>query len=132
MDQIDSDIVAVTRHRPTTHESVILVAFTAFSHPSNNEHRHIKPLIVEGVLDEIILEASLSHVNVKTNSAKYDRPKNFLKNDTHINGLSEYELEINEHFDLEESTILSAGQSDEHKTQLNFTNFKPGSVVAIK
>lgn len=65
---MDSDIVAVTRHNPKTHESVILVAFTAFSHPNidaANYQRGIKSLRVEGVLDEIILEATLSHVNVK-------------------------------------------------------------------
>lgn len=62
VDQMDQDIVAVTRHCPSTHESVILVAFTAFSHPNKdalNFQREIKPLRVEGVLDEIIMEASL-------------------------------------------------------------------------
>lgn len=65
---MDGDIVAVTRHRPTTHESVILVAFTAFSYPDTNtaaQQRYIKPLKVEGSLDEIILEATLSHKNLK-------------------------------------------------------------------
>lgn len=61
---MDGDIVAVTRHKPTTHESVILVAFTAFSHPEANSasnQRYIKSLKVEGSLDEVILEATLNH-----------------------------------------------------------------------
>lgn len=65
---MDPDIVAVTRHRPDTHESYILVAFTAFGHPprdAGNYQRGIKPLRFEGVLDEIVLEATLSHVSVK-------------------------------------------------------------------
>lgn len=65
---MDADIVAVTRHNPETHESVVLVAFTAFSHPDINAasyQRSIKPLEVEGTLDEIIFEASLSHTNTK-------------------------------------------------------------------
>lgn len=65
---MDSDVVAVTRHSPTSHESVVLVAFTAFKHPDSNAHdlkRHVRPLIVEGVVDEIILEASLSHIDAK-------------------------------------------------------------------
>lgn len=60
--------MAVTRHSPTSHESVVLIAFTAFKHPDSNAHdlrRHIKPLKVEGVVEEIILEASLSHINAK-------------------------------------------------------------------
>lgn len=68
VDQMDSDIVAVTRHSPTSHESVVLVAFTAFKHPDSNAHdlrRHVRPLIVEGVVEEIILEASLSHIDAK-------------------------------------------------------------------
>lgn len=60
VDQIDPDIVAVTRHCPETHESVVLVAFTAFNQP-RNDRREIKPLRVEGILDEIVLEASLHH-----------------------------------------------------------------------
>lgn len=65
---MDSDIVAVTRHSPTSHDSVVLVAFTAFKHPdpnANDLRRHVKPLRVEGVVEEIILEASLSYVGVK-------------------------------------------------------------------
>lgn len=68
VDQIDADIVAITRHRPETHESVILVAFTAFRHPclnDANEQRAIRPLTIEGTLDEIVLEATLNHVNAK-------------------------------------------------------------------
>jgi len=65
---MDTDIVAVTRHSPTTHESVVLVAFTAFKHPDSNAHdlrKHVRPLRVEGIVEEIILEASLSHIDAK-------------------------------------------------------------------
>lgn len=56
------DIVAVTRHNPVTHQSVILVAHTAFSHPNPNAGpTGVRPLIFEGSLDEIILEAELTH-----------------------------------------------------------------------
>lgn len=64
VDQMDPDVVAVTRHSPSTHESVVLVAFTAFKHPDSNANdlrRHVRPLRVEGVVEEIILEASLSY-----------------------------------------------------------------------
>lgn len=65
---MDPDVVAVTRHSPHTHESVVLVAFTAFKHPdpnANDLRRHVRPLRVEGVVEEIILEASLAHKDVK-------------------------------------------------------------------
>lgn len=62
VDQMHRDIVAVTRHNPTTHESVILVAHTAFGqpHPSAGP-TGVRPLQFEGKLDEIILEAELTH-----------------------------------------------------------------------
>lgn len=68
VDQMDPDIVAVTRHNPITHESYVLVAFTAFGHPdfnATNYQRGIRPLRVEGVLDEIVFEATLSHKSIK-------------------------------------------------------------------
>lgn len=65
---MDADIVAVTRHCPNTHQSYILISFTAFGQPAEdagNYQRGIKPLRFEGVLDEIVLEATLSHVEFK-------------------------------------------------------------------
>lgn len=56
------DIVAVTRHNPKTHETVILVAHTAFARPNPNAGpTGVRPLLFEGHLDEIILEAELTH-----------------------------------------------------------------------
>lgn len=59
VDQMSEDIVAVTRHNPTSHETVILVSFTAFHQPA--EWTPVQPgvrnLRVEGQLAEIILEA---------------------------------------------------------------------------
>lgn len=66
MDQMDADIVAVTRHCPETHQSVVLVAYTAFSHPDPHYKRdYVKPIRVEGTVDEVILEATLIHKNAK-------------------------------------------------------------------
>lgn len=61
-------MLTVTRHSPDTHQSYILVAFTAFRHPPEEaaiHQRHIKPLKFEGVLDEVVLEATLSHISHK-------------------------------------------------------------------
>lgn len=62
VDQMSPDIVAITRHSPTTHQSVILVAHTAFGYPDPSAGpTGVRPLRFEGVLDEIILEAELTH-----------------------------------------------------------------------
>lgn len=136
VDQVDEDIVTVTRHCPDTHESVILVAFTAFRHPNMNAgviQRSIKPLVVEGNLDEIILEATLCHDGVNQGGSKYSSPECFVKDGEWINGLFEYEVDIKQHIQLENSDVFEPGQTDNpNMTKLNFKNFKPGSVVAIK
>ncbi|KAB0795230.1 hypothetical protein PPYR_12069 [Photinus pyralis] len=136
VDQVDEDIVTVTRHCPDTHESVILVAFTAFRHPNANAavtQRSIKSLVVEGNLDEIILEATLNHDGVNQGGSKYSSPECFIKDGEWINGLLEYEVDIKQHIQLVNSDVFELGQTDNPNiTKLNFKNFKPGSVVAIK
>lgn len=45
-------------------QSVILVAFTAFTAPDPaSSGRYVKPLRFEGQLEDILLEASLRHVD---------------------------------------------------------------------
>ncbi|XP_012265578.2 glycogen debranching enzyme isoform X2 [Athalia rosae] len=136
VDQMDTDIVAVTRHSPNTHESVVLVAFTAFKHPDSNAsdlRRHIKPLRVEGVIDEIVLEASLTHNSIRNGKSPFHQPEEFSRDEDIINGLAEYSLDIKEHVQICNSTILEKVDSGDPKiTQLNFVNFQPGSIVVIR
>jgi len=66
VDQMDGDVVAVTRHNPVTHQSVVLVAYTAFRPPEAHFRRdYTKPVIVEGIVDEVILEAYMTHASFK-------------------------------------------------------------------
>ncbi|XP_049783705.1 glycogen debranching enzyme isoform X1 [Schistocerca cancellata] len=134
VDQMDADIVAVTRHCPATHQSVVLVAHTAFRHPDTYFSRgFVKPLRVEGTVDEVILEASLFHKNAKSGGGRFQKYDNFVKDEKRINGLQDYEVELKEHIPLSESQMLQIGDSgDPNVTQINFKNFQPGSVVAIK
>ncbi|XP_058794874.1 glycogen debranching enzyme isoform X2 [Phymastichus coffea] len=137
VDQMDSDVVAVTRHSPTSHESVVLVAFTAFNQPDPNASdlkRHIRPLRVEGVVEEIILEASFAHEGATNGECSpYSLPKKFVKNDNFINGYTEYKVTVKEHIQISDSKSVEKVDSGDPKiTQLNFTNFQPGSVFAIR
>ena len=136
VDQMDPDVVAVTRHSPLSHESVVLVAFTAFNHPDSNARdlrRHLRPLRVEGVVEEIILEARLTFNGPDKEASPFHRPDKHVKDDTSINGLAEYSVTLNEHIQICDSKILEKVDSGDPKiTQLEFANFQPGSVVAIR
>ena len=51
MDQVDANTVSITRHKPQTHESVVLIARTAFQHPDNpTEQGYIRPIVIQGKL----------------------------------------------------------------------------------
>ncbi|CAG9760960.1 unnamed protein product [Ceutorhynchus assimilis] len=133
VDQMDPDIVAVTRHNPETHVSYVLVAFTAFGHPdinAGNYQRAIKPLRVEGVLDEIVLEASLSYIDEKSRFAKFEK---FTQDSKWINGLTNYKVSIKENIQVNQSDIFEeANSGSSNIIQLNFKNFKPGMIAVVK
>ena len=56
-----------------------------------------------------------------------------MKDQEFINGLSEYLVSVKEHIQICESSMLEKADSGDPKiTQLNFVNFQPGFVVAIR
>lgn len=49
VDQLDEDTVAVTRHCPSTHQSVVTVSRTAFKNPETHQYReHLAPMYIPG------------------------------------------------------------------------------------
>ncbi|KAI1882937.1 hypothetical protein AGOR_G00240030 [Albula goreensis] len=59
VDQVDEDIVAVTRHCPSTHQSVVTVSRTAFHDPKNHRYRdEVPPMFIPGKIEEVVLEAA--------------------------------------------------------------------------
>lgn len=130
VDQMDPNIVAVTRHSPITHQSVILVAHTVFSYPDPSAGpTHVRPLRFEGNIDEIILEAELTH----NMGRPFDKPSRYQKSEKCINGLTEFKCTLREHIPLCQSKIFKhVPYIDGNITQLDFENLRPGSIVAIR
>jgi len=60
VDQVDSDIVCVTRHNSKTHETVVLMAYTSFSTPYSKNGLG-KGITVNGLVESILIEASLEY-----------------------------------------------------------------------
>lgn len=130
VDQMNPDIVAITRHSPTTHQSVILIAHTVFGYPHPNAGpTFVRPLRFEGCLEEIILEADLTMKGDKP----FDRPAPHQKNTNVLNGFNQFQLTLREHIPLSKSQIFRiVPYIDGNITQLEIVNLKPGSVVAIR
>ena len=69
----------------------------------------------------------------RDDSSPFQLPKKYEKNDKFINGLSEYICELKEHIKISDSKKVQQVESGNPKiTQLNFLDFQPGSVIAIR
>ncbi|XP_017292357.1 glycogen debranching enzyme isoform X2 [Kryptolebias marmoratus] len=128
VDQVDADIVAITRHCPSTHQSVVTVSQTAFKDPKTHQYdTKVSPIVIPGKIEEIVLEAR----TVERNAGSYK------KDDDYINGMTEYTVELKEHIKIEESTVVkhagvtSKGRS-EFVQEIEFQKLTPGSVIAFR
>uniref|UniRef100_H3DLB9 Glycogen debranching enzyme n=1 Tax=Tetraodon nigroviridis TaxID=99883 RepID=H3DLB9_TETNG len=128
VDQVDADIVAVTRHCPSTHQSVVSVCRTAFWNPQTHQYdTNVPPMFIPGKIEEVVLEAR----TVERHAGAYKKDEKF------INGMPEYHVEIKEHIPLEDSTVVrkagvtSKGRS-EFVQEINFQKLTPGSVIAFR
>lgn len=130
VDQRDADTVAITRHCPATHQSVIMIARTAFRMPSKpNESSYAKPLKLQGTIDEIILEGRLEPVNHLGTTLG----PSLHKDDEFINGLADFRLRLKEHIQIYESEMVeSSGLAVDGYTEVDFICLPPGSVVVLR
>ncbi|GFS37714.1 glycogen debranching enzyme [Trichonephila inaurata madagascariensis] len=130
VDQRDENTVAITRHCPATHQSVIMIARTAFRMPAKpKESSYVKPLRLQGTIEEIILEGGLEPINHNGTTLG---PSVYI-DDTHINGLSDFKLNLREHIQIYESEMIeSAGLSEDGYNEIDFVHFPPGSVIVLR
>ena len=123
VDQMSPDVVAVTRHCPNTHLSVITVASTAFH--NGVSHFPLK-LQVEGELLHVVYEACL-------------KPKNFegSDNDTFvpdknvINGLNDYICDVKSKFQICKSEMARLESQENNKTVIDLHGLIPGSAISF-
>ncbi|XP_054622579.1 glycogen debranching enzyme isoform X2 [Dunckerocampus dactyliophorus] len=128
VDQVDADIVAITRHCPSTHQSVVTVCRTAFQNPKTHQYStDVPPMFIPGTIEEVVLEAR----TVERHCGSY------TKDDKYINGMPEYTVQIKEHIPLQESTVVnqagvtSKGRS-EFVQEITFKRLTPGSVISFR
>ncbi|ODN03632.1 Glycogen debranching enzyme, partial [Orchesella cincta] len=127
VDQMETDIVAVTRHNPRTHERIVLVAYTVFGYPDQHFKRcgGIKDLIFEGELSEVVLEAQLKPID--STKGTYPRPGDFVEHPIFLNGLVDFVCDVRENISVDKSQFVTL-----EGNAVKFTNFQPGSIVIFK
>uniref|UniRef100_A0A8I3WQ05 Glycogen debranching enzyme n=1 Tax=Callithrix jacchus TaxID=9483 RepID=A0A8I3WQ05_CALJA len=128
VDQVDEDIVAVTRHSPSIHQSVVAVSRTAFRNPKTSFYsKEVPQMCIPGKIEEVVLEARTIERNVKP----------YRKDENSINGMPDITVEIREHIQLNESKIVKqAGVAtkgpNEYIQEIEFENLSPGSVIIFR
>ncbi|KAL0965924.1 hypothetical protein UPYG_G00288010 [Umbra pygmaea] len=128
VDQVDEDIVAVTRHCPSTHQSVVAVCRTAFHDPKYHQYkREVPPMFIPGKIEEVVLEARV----IDRHAGTYEKCKKY------INGMPEYTVEVKEHIQLKDSGVVkhagvTSKGSSEFVEEIVFELLTPGSVIAFR
>uniref|UniRef100_A0A8C5B3J3 Glycogen debranching enzyme n=1 Tax=Gadus morhua TaxID=8049 RepID=A0A8C5B3J3_GADMO len=98
VDQVDEDIVAITRHCPSTHQSVVVVARTAFRDPHTHQYSlHAPPMFIPGQIEEVVLEAR---------TVQRSGLDSFVKDRRSINGLVDFTVELQEHIQVHTGTHI--------------------------
>lgn len=117
VDQMNSDIVGITRHNPRTHETVVVVSHTSFSKNYIDWPGGLKHIPIGGVLENVIFEMKLKKVQEEWGTEDPDV----------LIGLKNYEMEIRENVNLDNGTMFKV-----HDGYIELTNFPTGSVVGFK
>merc|ERR1719259_1034974 len=124
VDQVSADVVTVTRHNPHTHDSVVLIAFTAFSRHSMTGE--LRPLKVEGQLCQLLFEME--------QTVDKSKVKAFEKDLQVIRGLEGVEVTVRESPSLAACQLVRQVDAvDGDVAEFAFTErFRPGCVVAFR
>lgn len=128
VDQVNDDILAITRHNPVDGRSIVLIARTAFNKNVENSQAclPLKPIIIEGRINKILIEAQA-----------YGEPGKYARNDQFINGLENFGIKIfNTYCSPENCKLIKIIDKTEAgrrvELQLNEFQFLPSSVFALE
>ncbi|CAI2335505.1 unnamed protein product [Caenorhabditis sp. 36 PRJEB53466] len=120
VDQMNTDIVGITRHNPTTHETVVVVSHTAFSKHYNQHVGGLKHIPIGGVLEKVLFEMKLNETAKEWGE----------ENQAVIVGLANFSLEIKEDVPIEQGNMFKIHGGVGGFIEL--TDFPTGSVVGFK
>ncbi|KAH7710427.1 glycogen debranching enzyme [Aphelenchoides avenae] len=120
VDQVNADVVAITRHNPVTRESVLLIAHTCFSTSAFRWKPECRNVDVADDITDILFEVK----TVEDPAAPTDSGKAAADR---ITGLHNFTVEIHENVEFGKSMAV-----DVVNGSISFKLFPSGSVVAFK
>ncbi|EGT54590.1 hypothetical protein CAEBREN_28219 [Caenorhabditis brenneri] len=118
VDQMNPDIVGITRHNPLSHETVIVVSHTSFSKNYVDWPQNLKHIPIGGVLENVLFEMKLNQIQ-----EEWD-----LENQEILMGLKNFEMEIRENINFSEGNMFKI----HNREYIELTNFPTGSVIGFK
>ncbi|PAV72197.1 hypothetical protein WR25_00028 isoform A [Diploscapter pachys] len=121
VDQMNEDVVGITRHNPQTHDTVILVARTAFDW--GKVHRwtpDLKHFPFGGHLEEVIFEMEFLQLTDQWNE----------ENNQILTGLAGYVINMREHLQPEKARMCKVHGRENGYIEL--CDFPSGAVIAFK
>uniref|UniRef100_A0A6G1SGX7 Glycogen debranching enzyme n=1 Tax=Aceria tosichella TaxID=561515 RepID=A0A6G1SGX7_9ACAR len=122
VDQVNDDVIAITRHNPVDGRSIVLVARTCFT----KELRGclIRPISIQGKVARVLFEAQA-----------YGDPDKYLPDDKFINGLSSFRTKIfNANAEPNTCKLAKVVELEEDRAEIQFNEFQflPSSVIAVE
>lgn len=120
VDQVNDDIIAITRHNPTDGRSIILVARTAFSKEFGPSPMPKIP--VQGRVSKILFEAQAT-----------GDPSKYTANTSFINGLPSFSCKItNQNCQPSDSQLARFVSLGTDRAEVQLEQFLPSSVLAFE
>ncbi|KHJ99115.1 putative glycogen debranching enzyme [Oesophagostomum dentatum] len=121
VDQMSPDVVGITRHNPVTHDTVVVISYTAFDKNAINKDRvFLRHIPIGGVLEEILFEMRMEEI----------APESKPESDEYLLGLTNYKVYIRQRFSPEHAKMcVLHGGEDGH---LELTDFPSGSVLGFR
>ncbi|RCN32381.1 glycogen debranching enzyme, partial [Ancylostoma caninum] len=121
VDQMNFDVVGITRHNPVTHDTIVVVSHTAFNKQIIHRDRvHLRHIPIGGVLEEILFEMRMDQESPEPNPENPDV----------LTGLSNYKVHIRQHISPENSKMCIVHGKENGAIEL--TDFPSGSVIAFR
>lgn len=124
VDQLTGDVCAITRHNSVSHQSIIMIARSAFGMPSDLSGKGVPTFKVPGLIDEIIVEAK---------TIKEIPYKDYIMDSQFINGLDGYSVLTREKIKLSDSEFIRLNPDSTAEQQLlDFLYLPPGCAIALR